>query len=65
MGNAGRTRAQRDFRETAMIDGFERAVCAAPAIDRTGPRGDPGPIPTFAHRAEYYALRGAVRLCAG
>ncbi|HXU52942.1 MAG TPA: glycosyltransferase [Casimicrobiaceae bacterium] len=29
MGNAGRTRVQRDFPETAMIDGFERAVNAA------------------------------------
>jgi glycosyltransferase involved in cell wall biosynthesis len=29
MGNAGRTRAQRDFTEVAMIDGFERAVNAA------------------------------------
>lgn len=29
MGNAGRTRVQRDFSETAMIDGFERAVNAA------------------------------------
>lgn len=29
MGNAGRTRVQRDFTETAMIDGFERAVAAA------------------------------------
>ncbi len=29
MGNAGRTRVQRDFTETAMIDGFERAVDAA------------------------------------
>ena len=29
MGNAGRTRVQRDFTETAMIDGFERAVTAA------------------------------------
>jgi glycosyltransferase involved in cell wall biosynthesis len=29
MGNAGRTRVQRDFTETAMIDGFERAVNAA------------------------------------
>ena len=29
MGNAGRTRVQRDFAEPAMIDGFERAVNAA------------------------------------
>lgn len=29
MGNAGRTRVQRDFPESAMIDGFERAVNAA------------------------------------
>lgn len=29
MGNAGRTRVQRDFTETAMLDGFERAVNAA------------------------------------
>jgi hypothetical protein len=29
MGNAGRTRVQREFPETAMIDGFERAVNAA------------------------------------
>ena len=29
MGNAGRTRVQRDFAETPMIDGFERAVNAA------------------------------------
>jgi glycosyltransferase involved in cell wall biosynthesis len=29
MGNAGRTRVQRDFTETAMIDAFERAVDAA------------------------------------
>jgi glycosyltransferase involved in cell wall biosynthesis len=29
MGNAGRTRVQRDFTELAMIDGFERAVDAA------------------------------------
>jgi glycosyltransferase involved in cell wall biosynthesis len=29
MGNAGRTRVQRDFAESAMIDGFERAVNAA------------------------------------
>lgn len=29
MGNAGRTRTQRDFSQTAMIDGFERAVTAA------------------------------------
>jgi glycosyltransferase involved in cell wall biosynthesis len=29
MGNAGRTRVQRDFSETAMLDGFERAVNAA------------------------------------
>jgi hypothetical protein len=29
MGNAGRTRVQRDFTETAMIDGFESAVDAA------------------------------------
>jgi glycosyltransferase involved in cell wall biosynthesis len=29
MGNAGRTRVQRDFTETAMIDAFERAVEAA------------------------------------
>jgi glycosyltransferase involved in cell wall biosynthesis len=29
MGNAGRTRVQREFTETAMIDGFERAVNAA------------------------------------
>jgi glycosyltransferase involved in cell wall biosynthesis len=28
MGNAARTRVQRDFTETAMIDGFERAVNA-------------------------------------
>ena len=27
--NAGRTRVQRDFREAAMIDGFERAAEAA------------------------------------
>jgi|ERR1051326_1363658 glycosyltransferase involved in cell wall biosynthesis len=33
MGNAARTRAQRDFSETDMIDGFERA--AAAAADRT------------------------------
>ncbi len=29
MGNAGRTRVQRDFSESSMIDGFERAVVAA------------------------------------
>ena len=29
MGNAGRTRVQRDFLETRMLDGFERAVNAA------------------------------------
>ena len=29
MGNAGRTRVQRDFPETAMIDGFEKAGVAA------------------------------------
>ena len=29
MGNAGRTRVQRDFPESAMIDGFEHAVNAA------------------------------------
>jgi len=29
MGNAGRTRVQRDFPEAAMIDGFEQAVNAA------------------------------------
>jgi hypothetical protein len=29
MGNAGRTRVQRDFPEISMIDGFERAVNAA------------------------------------
>lgn len=29
MGNAGRTRVQRDFTEASMIDGFERAVNAA------------------------------------
>jgi glycosyltransferase involved in cell wall biosynthesis len=29
MGNAGRTRVQRDFSDAAMIDGFERAVNAA------------------------------------
>ena len=29
MGNAGRARVQRDFAETAMVDGFERAVNAA------------------------------------
>jgi glycosyltransferase involved in cell wall biosynthesis len=29
MGNAARARAQREFSETAMIDGFERAVTAA------------------------------------
>jgi hypothetical protein len=29
MGNAGRTRVQRDFPETSMIDGFVRAVTAA------------------------------------
>jgi glycosyltransferase involved in cell wall biosynthesis len=29
MGNAGHTRLQRDFTETAMIDGFERAVHTA------------------------------------
>ena len=29
MGNAGRTRVQRDFSESAMVDGFERAVNAA------------------------------------
>jgi len=29
MGNAGRTRVQRDFAETATIDGFEQAVNAA------------------------------------
>jgi glycosyltransferase involved in cell wall biosynthesis len=33
MGNAARTRVQRDFPETAMIDGFERAAMAA--ADRT------------------------------
>lgn len=33
MGNAARTRVQRDFSETEMIDGFERA--AAAASDRT------------------------------
>ena len=33
MGNAARTRAQRDFNEVDMIDGFERA--AAAAADRT------------------------------
>jgi glycosyltransferase involved in cell wall biosynthesis len=29
MGNAARTRTQRDFSETSMLDGFERAVNAA------------------------------------
>jgi hypothetical protein len=29
MGNAGRTRVQRDFSESVMIDGFEQAVNAA------------------------------------
>jgi len=29
MGNAGRARVQREFSESAMIDGFERAVNAA------------------------------------
>jgi glycosyltransferase involved in cell wall biosynthesis len=29
MGNAGRTRVQRDFSDATMIDGFERAVNAA------------------------------------
>ena len=29
MGNAGRARAQRDFAETAMVEGFDRAVNAA------------------------------------
>lgn len=29
MGNAGRTRVQRDFPESALVDGFERAVNAA------------------------------------
>jgi glycosyltransferase involved in cell wall biosynthesis len=29
MGNAGRARVQREFSETAMIDGFERAINAA------------------------------------
>ena len=29
MGNAGRTRVQRDFTDAAMFDGFERAVTAA------------------------------------
>lgn len=33
MGNAGRTRVQRDFTESEMIDGFERAGAAA--TDRT------------------------------
>jgi hypothetical protein len=33
MGNAARARAQRDFSETAMVDGFERA--ALNAADRT------------------------------
>ena len=33
MGNAARTRVQRDFTEADMIDGFERA--AAAAADRT------------------------------
>lgn len=33
MGNAGRTRVQRDFPETAMLDGFEKAGVAA--ADRT------------------------------
>jgi hypothetical protein len=33
MGNAARTRVQRDFPETAMIDGFERAGLGA--SDRT------------------------------
>jgi glycosyltransferase involved in cell wall biosynthesis len=33
MGNAARTRVQRDFSEADMIDGFERA--AAAASDRT------------------------------
>jgi glycosyltransferase involved in cell wall biosynthesis len=33
MGNAARTRVQRDFNEADMIDGFERA--AAAAADRT------------------------------
>jgi hypothetical protein len=33
MGNAGRTRVQRDFTETAMIGGFENAGAAA--ADRT------------------------------
>lgn len=33
MGNAGRTRVQRDFSESEMIDGFERAGAAA--TDRT------------------------------
>jgi glycosyltransferase involved in cell wall biosynthesis len=39
MGNAARTRVQRDFTETAMIDGFERAVTAAG--ERLGPRKVP------------------------
>jgi glycosyltransferase involved in cell wall biosynthesis len=34
MGNAGRGRVQRDFGETPMIDGFERAINAA--VDRVG-----------------------------
>jgi hypothetical protein len=29
MGNAGRTRVQRDFTESAMVDGFEKAALAA------------------------------------
>jgi glycosyltransferase involved in cell wall biosynthesis len=31
MGNAGRARVQREFSESAMIDGFDRAVNAAGA----------------------------------
>ncbi|HTJ23728.1 MAG TPA: glycosyltransferase family 4 protein [Gemmatimonadaceae bacterium] len=39
MGQAGRTRVQRDFTETAMIDGFERATTAA--AERLGARKVP------------------------
>ncbi len=40
MGNAGRTRVQRDFTESAMIDGFEQACRPAGDRARSGRRDD-------------------------
>ena len=37
MGNAGRTRARRDFSERAMIDGFIEAASSGTTPDRTAP----------------------------